>query len=108
MPAQQTGSTNSGHTVSPQDMMREIISLRQEVQVLRNGGGNGQVRDLGEAVKPKQPGPFDGTHGTLRDFLTQLKAYHRFYPTKLSDPVERYSTQEIVYLERHSPGLDPS
>ncbi|KAM4054294.1 retrotransposon gag protein domain-containing protein [Hirsutella rhossiliensis] len=89
MPAQQTGSTNSGHTVSPQDMMREIISLRQEVQVLRNGGGNGQVRDIGEAVKPKQPGPFDGTHGTLRDFLTQLKAYHRFYPTKLSDPVEK-------------------
>ncbi|KAM4065456.1 retrotransposon gag protein domain-containing protein [Hirsutella rhossiliensis] len=79
MPAQQTGSTNSGHTVSPQDMMREIISLRYK------------------------PGPFDGTHGTLRDFLTQLKAYHRFYPTKLSDPVERYSTQEIVYLERHSP-----
>ncbi|KAM4057839.1 retrotransposon gag protein [Hirsutella rhossiliensis] len=70
-------------------MMREIISLRQEVQVLRNGGGNGQVRDIGEAVKPKQPGPFDGTHGTLRDFLTQLKAYHRFYPTKLSDPVEK-------------------
>ncbi|KAM4066790.1 retrotransposon gag protein [Hirsutella rhossiliensis] len=70
--------------------MREIISLRQEVQVLRNGGGNGQVRDIGEAVKPKQPGPFDGTHGTLRDFLTQLKAYHRFYPTKLSDPVERF------------------
>ncbi|KAM4063982.1 reverse transcriptase (RNA-dependent DNA polymerase) [Hirsutella rhossiliensis] len=87
--ALQTGSTNSGHTVSPQDMMREIISLRQEVQVLRNGGGNGQVRDIGEAVKPKQPGPFDGTHGTLRDFLTQLKAYHRFYPTKLSDPVEK-------------------
>ncbi|KAM4064780.1 reverse transcriptase (RNA-dependent DNA polymerase) [Hirsutella rhossiliensis] len=97
--ALQTGSTNSGHTVSPQDMMREIISLRQEVQVLRNGGGNGQVRDIGEAVKPKQPGPFDGTHGTLRDFLTQLKAYHRFYPTKLSDPVERYSTQEIDFLD---------
>ncbi|KAM4057640.1 retrotransposon gag protein domain-containing protein [Hirsutella rhossiliensis] len=80
-------------------MMREIISLRQEVQVLRNGGGNGQVRDIGEAVKPKQPGPFDGTHGTLRDFLTQLKAYHRFYPTKLSDPVERRSLCQFQGFE---------
>ncbi|KAM4065521.1 reverse transcriptase (RNA-dependent DNA polymerase) [Hirsutella rhossiliensis] len=97
--ALQTGSTNSGHTVSPQDMMREIISLRQEVQVLRNGGGNGQVRDIGEAVKPKQPGPFDGTHGTLRDFLTQLKAYHRFYPTKLSDPVEGTPRRKLDFLD---------
>jgi hypothetical protein len=47
------------------------------------------IRDLGESIKPKSPGPFDGTPSQLRGFLTQLKMYHRMFPTKLSREIDR-------------------
>ncbi|PHH84727.1 hypothetical protein CDD83_1481 [Cordyceps sp. RAO-2017] len=87
--APQESSTTAGPTLTPQEMMREIAYLRQQVSRLEGMNETHRVRDLGETVKPKQPGPFDGSHGTLRDFLTQLKAYHRFYPTQLSDHVAK-------------------
>ena len=44
-----------------------------------------EAKDIGEIIKPQNPTPFNGTVGTLQGFLTQLKAYHRFYPERLKN-----------------------
>jgi Retrotransposon gag protein/Zinc knuckle len=75
------------HDLGPQDLMNELVQLRQQVQQLsleRQMLVSGQ-KDLGEITKPKTPGPYDGNPRMLQGFLTQLKAYHRFYPSKLTD-----------------------
>jgi hypothetical protein len=40
-------------------------------------------KDPGETLKPRQPGPFDGTTKDLQGFLTQLRNYHQYFPTVL-------------------------
>ncbi|KJK73264.1 hypothetical protein H634G_11710, partial [Metarhizium anisopliae BRIP 53293] len=67
--------------------MNELVQLRQQVEQLnleRQMLASGQ-KDLGEITKPRAPGPYDGNPRMLQGFLTQLKAYHRFYPNKLTD-----------------------
>jgi hypothetical protein len=43
------------------------------------------AKDIREIIKPQNPTPFNGTVRTLQGFLTQLKAYHRFYPKRLKN-----------------------
>ncbi|KID59580.1 gag polyprotein, partial [Metarhizium brunneum ARSEF 3297] len=67
--------------------MIELMRLRQQVEQLsleRQILMSGQ-KDLGEITKPKAPGPYDSNPRMLQEFLTQLRAYHRFYPNKLTD-----------------------
>ncbi len=86
MPAARAeGSTSSGPAMSTHDMYQELLALRQQVFDLRTARDNNRSRDLGEIIKPKQPGPFDGSHGTLRNFITQLKAYHKFFPNQFAN-----------------------
>lgn len=46
-------------------------------------------KDLGEYLKVDTPGPFDGTTGKLRGFLTQLKTYHKFFPVRLHSGTDK-------------------
>lgn len=88
----QSGSTTNGPTVSTQDLVQQIILLKKQIEELQAANQEHTCKpqkDLGEIIRPKQPGPFDGTHGTLQSFLIQLKAYHKFFPTQFPNDQDR-------------------
>ncbi|KID77231.1 gag polyprotein, partial [Metarhizium brunneum ARSEF 3297] len=67
--------------------MIELIRLRQQVEQLSLKHQmliSGQ-KDLGEITKPRAPGPYNSNPRILQGFLTQLRAYHQFYPNKLTN-----------------------
>ena len=41
-------------------------------------------KDPGEVLKPRQPETYDGSASTLQGFLTQLRAYHMYFPTQFN------------------------
>ncbi|QLI65428.1 uncharacterized protein G6M90_00g004290 [Metarhizium brunneum] len=42
-------------------------------------------KDLGEILRPRAPGPYNGSPGALQGFLTQLRAYHQQFPNKMEE-----------------------
>lgn len=61
-----------------------IEELRQENRQLRDQMGNAG-HGGGSSLKYPAPHPFDGTRGTLRGFLTQMRAYVTFYGQQFTD-----------------------
>ena len=51
-----------------------------------------ESQQLAKAVKPRAPESYDGTKETLQGFLTQLCAYHTFYPGSFST-----ETSKVLY-----------
>ncbi|KAL6352553.1 hypothetical protein LRP88_13017 [Fusarium phalaenopsidis] len=41
-------------------------------------------KDIGEIIKPKDPEPFNGQATHVRTFLTSLRAYQRYFPTRMA------------------------
>ncbi|QLI66325.1 Transposon Tf2-12 polyprotein [Metarhizium brunneum] len=78
-------------TISAHDMLAEIIRLRERVQQMEEERQEQATtaatikKDLGEILRPRAPGPYDGSPGALQGFLTQLRAYHRQFPTKMEE-----------------------
>jgi hypothetical protein len=46
-------------------------------------------KDLGQILKPRQPGPFNGDSKKIRNFLTQVRNYQAYHPTILSSDEEK-------------------
>ena len=66
------------------DIMGIINALRQENQDLRAKLDRG-----GTKLKFPEPAHYDGTPGTLRGFLTQLRAYMAFHTTNLPTEADK-------------------
>ena len=66
----QTMPTNDSNNATMQLLLARIEQLESQQMI--------------KAVKPKAPGPYDGTKGTLQGFLTKLRAYHLFHQGSFS------------------------
>lgn len=94
-----TGPPSYTTAPSTAEMVTEIQQLRAMVNTLRgqvqdqaNQGGPAhapQGRDLGEAIKPPKPTPFNGDPKDVIPFITRCKAYFEFFPTKMASAKAR-------------------
>ncbi|QLI73298.1 uncharacterized protein G6M90_00g103880 [Metarhizium brunneum] len=72
-------------------MLAKIIRLQERVQQMEEERQEQATtaatikKDLGEILRPRAPGPYDGSPGALQGFLTQLRAYHRQFPNKMEE-----------------------
>ncbi|KID59582.1 Retrotransposon-like protein 1 [Metarhizium brunneum] len=72
-------------------MLAEIIRLQERVQQIEEERQEQATttttikKDLGEILKPRAPGPYNGSPGALQEFLTQLRAYHQQFPNKMEE-----------------------
>ncbi len=62
-------STSSGHSTSKEDLIRELLELKERMRHFEAGSG-------GNAGKVPRPQSYNG-EGSIRSFLTQSKAYLR-------------------------------
>ncbi|KAM5354848.1 hypothetical protein ACJ41O_001494 [Fusarium nematophilum] len=75
-----------------QQLRAIVTTLRGQVQDQANQGGPPhapQGRDLGEAIKPPKPTPFNGDPKDVIPFITRCKAYFEFFPTKMASAKAR-------------------
>ena len=62
-------STSSRHSHSREDLIRELLELKERIRHFKAGSG-------GNAGKVPRPQSYNG-EGSIRSFLTQSKAYLR-------------------------------
>ena len=86
-PAYNTPPSNAEVATEVQQLRNLVNQLRTQVQsqgqqapAIQQDGG----RDPGEAVKPPQPEPFNGTSKDVVPFLTRLGTYFRWFPRRLA------------------------
>jgi hypothetical protein len=79
--SKQTPSTTSASAYSKEDLAEMISQLQAENARL--------VARNKDKLKFKEPERFDGSKGTLRGFLTQLRGYHLFHSDTLTTDQDR-------------------
>ncbi|KAM5346020.1 hypothetical protein ACJ41O_001493 [Fusarium nematophilum] len=92
-PSYTTMAPSTAEMATEIQQLRAIVTtLRGQVQDQANQGGPPhapQGRDLGEAIKPPKPTPFNGDPKDVIPFITRCKAYFEFFPTKMASAKAR-------------------
>ncbi|CAJ2501061.1 Uu.00g039140.m01.CDS01 [Anthostomella pinea] len=84
-PQTPAGSTTSGPTTSPQDLVRMVQQLQTRIQQLESSNQQLEAQVMAAPVtgnsgyKLPPPASYNGKDGNVQGFLTQAKAYLRFY-----------------------------
>ena len=91
-------NNNNDNNMTKEQLLNEVTALRSEIAIMT-------TKAAAKAVKPDTPS-YDGSKGTLRGFLIQLRAFHLFYAHELPSELDKVLHASRCLKGNHCLGLN--